>query len=296
MHTQVAKVSWVEKNIQWLLLAPTILLLLALTVYPLIYAIIAMLHTINVRTGERAFVGLQNFIEMAKDPFFWKALKNTAIYTGSAVAVEFVLGLSLALLLSSKIKGRGIFRSLMLSPMMLPPIVAAIIFKVIYIPDFGVINWFLGLVGIEGIVWEASVDTALFSVILVDIWEWTPFMFLILLAGLQALPLDPYESAKVDGASEIQIFFYITFPLLKPAVLIALLLRIMDTLRIFDQVFIMTRGGPANATVTMSLYIYQHGFRFSNIGYATAMSFIMLILTVLISNFFIASLKTEEVF
>ncbi len=296
MKNQVGKISWVEKNIQWLLLAPTVLLLLALTVYPLIYAIIAMLHRINVRTGERAFVGLQNFIEMVQDPFFWNALKNTGIFTGSAVAVEFVLGLSLALLLTSKIAGRGVFRSLMLSPMMLPPIVAAIIFKVIYIPDFGVINWFFGLFGIEGIVWEASADTALFSLIIVDIWEWTPFMFLILLAGLQALPLDPYESAKVDGASEVQIFFYITFPLLKPAVLIALLLRIMDTLRIFDQVFIMTGGGPANATETMSLYIYRHGFRFSNIGYATAMSFVMLILTVLISNIFIARLKTEEVF
>ncbi len=290
------KISWVEKNIQWLLLAPTIGLLLVLTVYPLIFSIIAMLHTINVRTGERSFVGLQNFIDMAKDPFFWNALKNTAIYTGSAVTIEFIIGLALALLLSSKIVGRGIFRSLMLSPMMLPPIVAAIIFKVIYIPDFGVINWFLGLFGIEGIVWEASANTALASLIVVDVWEWTPFMFLILLAGLQALPLDPYESAKVDGASEVQIFFYITFPMLKPAVLIALLLRIMDTLRIFDQVFIMTGGGPANTTETMSLYIYRHGFRFSNVGYATAMSFVMLILTVVISNFFIARLKTEEIF
>ncbi|RQW04885.1 sugar ABC transporter permease, partial [candidate division KSB1 bacterium] len=223
-------------------------------------------------------------------------LKNTMIYTGTAVTVEFLLGLSLALLLNTKIAGRGIFRSMMLSPMMLPPIVAAIIFKVIYIPDFGVINWFLEFFGITGIVWEASAKTAMFSIILVDIWEWTPFMFLILLAGLQALPLDPYESAKVDGASEVQIFFYITFPMLKPAVLIALLLRIMDTLRIFDQVFIMTGGGPANVTETMSLYIYRHGFRFSNVGYATAMSFVMLVLTVTISNIFISRLKTEEIF
>jgi multiple sugar transport system permease protein len=180
--------------------------------------------------------------------------------------------------------------------MMLPPIVAAVIFKIIYIPDFGIINWFLSLIGIEGIIWEASANTALLSLILVDIWEWTPFMFLILLAGLQAIPLDPYEAAEVDGATKFQIFRDITFPLLRPAVLIALLLRIMDTLRIFDQIFIMTGGGPANATETMSLYIYRHGFRFSNIGYATAMSFIMLILTLLISNYFISRLKTEEVF
>ena len=290
------KIGWFEKNTKWLLLVPTIFLLLALTVYPLIYSFIAMLHKINIRTGERTFIGFQNFIEMGTDPFFWNALKNTAIYTGTAVAAEFVLGLSLAMFLSTKLAGRNIFRSLFLTPMMLPPIVAAVIFKIIYIPDFGVINWFLGLIGIEGIIWEASVNTALLSIIIVDIWEWTPFMFLILLAGLQAIPLDPYEAAEVDGATKFQIFRDITFPLLKPAILIALLLRIMDTLRIFDQIFIMTGGGPANATETMSLYIYRHAFRFSNIGYATAMSFVMLILTILISNFFISRLKTEEVF
>ena len=290
------KIGWFEKNTKWLLLVPTILLLLALTVYPLIYSFIAMLHKINIRTGERTFIGFQNFIEMGTDPFFWNALKNTVIYTGTAVSVEFVLGLALAIFLSTKLAGRNIFRSLFLTPMMLPPIVAAVIFKIIYIPDFGIINWFLGLIGIEGMVWEASANTALLSIIIVDIWEWTPFMFLILLAGLQAIPLDPYEAAEVDGATKFQIFRDITFPLLKPAVLIALLLRIMDTLRIFDQIFIMTGGGPANATETMSLYIYRHGFRFSNIGYATAMSFVMLILTILISNFFISRLKTEEVF
>lgn len=290
------KIGWFEKNTKWLLLTPTIFLLLALTVYPLIYALIAMLHKTNIRTGERTFIGFQHFIEMGTDPFFWNALKNTVIYTGAAVSVEFVLGLALAIFLSTKLAGRNIFRSLFLTPMMLPPIVAAVIFKIIYIPDFGIINWFLGLIGIEGIVWEASANTALLSIIIVDIWEWTPFMFLILLAGLQAIPLDPYEAAEVDGATKFQIFRDITFPLLKPAVLIALLLRIMDTLRIFDQIFIMTGGGPANATETMSLYIYRHGFRFSNIGYATAMSFVMLILTILISNFFISRLKTEEVF
>ncbi len=233
---------------------------------------------------------------MAKDPFFWNALKNTAIYTCSAVSVEFVIGLSLAMFLTTKITGRNVFRSLILAPMMLPPIVVALIFKIIYIPDFGIINWFLALFGIKGIIWEASADTALISLILVDVWEWTPFMFLILLAGLQAIPLDPYEAAEVDGATRFQIFRDITFPMLRPAVLIALLLRIMDTLRIFDQIFIMTGGGPANATETMSIYIYRHGFRFTNIGYATAMSFIMLIITIVISNLFIKRLKTEEVF
>jgi len=294
--TRQLRISWFEKNIQWMLIVPTVILLLALTVYPLVYLVIGMFHTINIRTGERTFVGLGNFIEMVQDPFFWNAMKNTAIYTCSAVAIEFGLGLFLAVALSRRIVGRNIFRSLILTPMMLPPIVAAVIFKIIYMPDFGILNWFLALFGIEGIIWEASVNTALISLIIVDVWQWTPFMFLILLAGLQAIPLDPYEAAEVDGATGLQIFRDITFPLLKPAVLIALLLRIMDTFRIFDQIFIMTGGGPANATETMSIYIYRHGFRFSDVGYATAMSFVMLIITIMISNIFIKRLRTEEVF
>ena len=294
---QVGNISkWSEKNLKYLLIIPTVFLLIVLTVYPLIYAVIASFHVINIRTGENVFVGFKNFIEIFKDQYFWNAFKNTIIFTGVGVTIEFTLGLILALFLSSKIVGRNIFRSLLLSPMMLPPIVVAVIFKIIYIPEFGIINWLLGLFGIRGILWEASVHTALPSLILVDIWEWTPFMFLILLAGLQSLPLDPYEAAVVDGASGSQIFRYITFPLLKPVIVIALLLRTMDTLRIFDQIFIMTGGGPANATETLSLYIYRHGFRFYNIGYATAMSFLLLIFTVIISNFFIKFLKTEKVF
>jgi len=294
---QVGNISkWSEKNLKYLLIIPTVFLLIALTVYPLIYAVIASFHVINIRTGENVFVGFKNFIEIFKDQYFWNAFKNTIIFTGVGVTIEFTLGLILALFLSSKIIGRNIFRSLLLSPMMLPPIVVAVIFKIIYIPEFGIINWLLGLFGIRGILWEASVHTALPSLILVDIWEWTPFMFLILLAGLQSLPLDPYEAAVVDGASGSQIFRYITFPLLKPVIVIALLLRTMDTLRIFDQIFIMTGGGPANTTETLSLYIYRHGFRFYNIGYATAMSFLLLIFTVIISNFFIKFLKTEKVF
>ena len=294
---QVGNISkWSEKNLKYLLIIPTVFLLIMLTVYPLIYAVIASFHVINIRTGENVFVGFKNFIEIFKDQYFWNAFKNTIIFTGVGVTIEFTLGLILALFLSSKIVGRNIFRSLLLSPMMLPPIVVAVIFKIIYIPEFGIINWLLGLFGIRGILWEASVHTALPSLILVDIWEWTPFMFLILLAGLQSLPLEPYEAAVVDGASGSQIFRYITFPLLKPVIVIALLLRTMDTLRIFDQIFIMTGGGPANTTETLSLYIYRHGFRFYNIGYATAMSFLLLIFTVIISNFFIKFLKTEKVF
>lgn len=285
-----------DETLKYLLLAPTIVLLLVLTIYPLVFAVAAALQTVNVRTGARSFVGLGNFINIFRDQLFWNALKNTAIYTGAGVIVEFVLGMAFALILTEKFLARNVFRTIFLTPMMLPPIVVAIVFKIIYMQQYGVSNWLLALVGIKGMLWEAGPSTALFSLILVDIWEWTPFMFLILLAGMQSIPTDPYEAAKVDGATWFQEFRHITFPLLTPAVLIALLLRLMDTLRIFDQVFVMTGGGPANATETLSLYVYQTGFRFFNVGYATAMSFILLILTTVISNFFISRLQAEEVF
>ncbi len=285
-----------DRTLKYLLIAPTIVLLLVLTIYPLVFAVTASLQTVNVRTGAQSFVGLGNFAAIFADPLFWNALRNTAIYTGVGVTVEFVLGLALALILTEKFIARNVFRTIFLAPMMLPPIVAAIIFKIIYMQQYGVANWLLSLVGIKGMLWEAGPQTALFSLILVDIWEWTPFMFLILLAGLQAIPTEPYEAARVDGATWFQELRHITFPLLTPAVLIAVLLRLMDTLRIFDQVFVMTGGGPANATETLSLYIYQVGFRFFNVGYATAMSFILLILTTVISNIFISRLQAEEVF
>ncbi len=287
---------WGDRNLKYLLLTPTIVLLLVLTVYPLIFALIASFQSFNIRTATYSFGGFSNFTEMVTDPFFWNAMKNTGIYTGVAVSVEFGLGLALALALNESFPGRNVFRSLMLAPMMLPPIVVAVIFKIVYMQDFGIANWLLGLVGIHGMLWESASKTALFSLIVVDIWEWTPFMFLILLAGLQAVPSDPYEAAIVDGAGPFQVFRHITFPLLIPSVLIALLLRLMDTLRIFDLIFVMTGGGPANATETMSLYVYQTAFRFSNVGSATAMSFVLLIITVAIGNVFVSRLRAEEAF
>ena len=285
-----------DHNLRYILLAPTIILLLILTVYPLIFAVAASLQTVNIRNGAVTFAGLSNFTYIFTDDLFWNAAKNTAIYTVSAVVLEFVLGMALALVLSEQFRARNVFRTIFLAPMMLPPIVVAITFKILYMQQYGIANWLLGLVGIKGMLWESGPHTALFSLILVDVWEWTPFMFLILLAGLQAIPTEPYEAAKVDGASWFQAFRHVTFPLLTPAVLIAVILRLMDTLRIFDQVFVMTGGGPANTTETLSLYVYQTGFRFFNVGYATAMSFVVMILTTLISNFFISRLRAEEVF
>jgi multiple sugar transport system permease protein len=284
------RAPWHERALPSLLLAPAVLVLLLLTIYPLIYAV-----KISLQTTTGAWT-VANFARLVEDRFFAVALLQTLIYTATALAAEFVLGLGLALLLDSHIRARNLFRSLLLIPMMLPPVVVAVIWRLLYNPTFGAINGTLTGWGIQTskLTWIASPMMALPSVIMVDVWEWTPFMFLILLAGLQAIPQEPYEAAMMDGSSAWQTFRHITLPLLKPAMLIALLLRTMDLLRIFDQIFILTQGGPGFATETISLYIYKTAFRFFNFGYAAAMSFVLLVLANFISLGYIRWLRRPE--
>ncbi len=282
-----------EWRLPYLLLAPTVLVLLALSIYPLVYAV-KVSFQIGAGTGVRW--SLQNFARLASDRFFFDALWHTLVYALAALTCEFLLGLGLALLLHQEMRGRAFFRAALLVPMMLPPVVVGVVWRLMLNPSFGAINGTLKGVGLntDALVWTASPRLALLSVIMVDVWQWTPFMFLVLLAGLQAIPQEPYEAALVDGSSRWQTFRHVTLPLLKPAILIALLLRTMDLLRVFDQIFILTEGGPGFATETISLYIYRAAFRFNDFGYAVAMSFVLLIVTNIISLVYIRLLQQQE--
>ena len=279
-----------DRTFAYILIAPTIAVLLALTIYPLIYSIKTSLQ------GESGNWTLQNFARLATDQFFLSALAHTFVFAAIALTLEFLIGLGLALLLDGQIRGRGLFRALLLLPMMLPPVVAGVVWRLMLNSNFGAVNGTLKNMGVntEALVWTASPKLAMASVIVADVWQWTPFMFLILLAGLQAIPQEPYEAALIDGSNRWQTFKYVTLPLLKPAILIALLLRTMDLLRVFDQIFILTEGGPGFATETASLYIYRTAFRFSNFGYAAAMSFVLLAITNVISIGYIRLLQTRE--
>jgi multiple sugar transport system permease protein len=282
-----------ERALPFLLIAPTLAVLVALSIYPLIYAVKV---SFQIGSGANARWSLQNFARLVSDSFFLDALWHTLVYAIVALTFEFLLGLGLALLLNSRMRGRNLFRALLLVPMMLPPVVVGVVWRLMLNPNFGAINGTLKGFGLntDALTWTASPRLALASVIMVDIWQWTPFMFLVLLAGLQAIPQEPYEAARVDGSSAWQTFRYITLPLLKPAILIALLLRTMDLLRVFDQIFILTEGGPGFATETISLYIYRTAFRFGDFGYAAAMSFVLLIVTNIISLFYIRFLQGRE--
>lgn len=282
-----------ERALPYLLVAPTVAVLAALSVYPLVYSVRVSLQT---GAGERARWSLQNFSRLASDQFFLDALAHTLVYAAAALTIEFLLGLGLAVLLNREMRGRGLFRAALLVPMMLPPVVAGVVWRLMLNPNFGAVNGTLRSLGIstDALTWTASPKLAFFSVVAVDVWQWTPFIFLVLLAGLQAIPQEPYEAAVVDGASGWQTFRHVTLPLLKPAILIALLLRTMDLLRVFDQIFILTEGGPGFATETVSLYIYRTAFRFGDFGYAAAMSFVLLLLTNAVSLLYIRLLQRQE--
>ena len=275
------------------LITPALVVLLSLSIYPLIYSITISLQT---ETADGIKWGVSNFTRLISDAFFLTAMAHTFIYAVVALVFEFLIGLSLALLLNSQIRGRTLFRAALLVPMMLPTVVVGVVWRLMLNPNFGAINGTLKEVGVntEPLTWTASPKLALLSVIAVDVWQWTPFVFLVLLAGLQAIPQEPYEAALIDGSSRWQTFRYVTLPLLKPAILIALLLRTMDLLRVFDQIFILTEGGPGFATETISLYIYRTAFRFFDFGYAAAMSFVLLALTNMISTIYIRFLQTKQ--
>jgi multiple sugar transport system permease protein len=267
--------------------------LLALSIYPLIYSIKVSFQT---GAGQAARWSMSNFVRLASDGFFFSALGHTFVYAAVALTIEFIFGLGLAVLVDQPMRGRSFFRSALLIPMMIPSVVVGVVWRLMLNPDFGAINGTLKAAGVgtESLTWTASPYLALASVIGVDIWQWTPFMFLVLLAGLQAIPQEPYEAALIDGSSRWQTFRHITLPLLKPAILIALLLRTIDLLRVFDQIFILTEGGPGFSTETISLYIYRTAFRFADFGYAAAMSFVLLILTNVVSTVYIRMLGKQE--
>jgi multiple sugar transport system permease protein len=282
-----------ELLLPFFLVAPALVVLLTLSIYPLIYSITISLQQ---QTASGVVWSLVHFKRLASDGFFQTALVHTVVYATAALTCEFLLGLGLALLLNQQIRGRELFRASLLVPMMLPTVVVGVVWRLLLHPNFGAINGTLKQIGIdtESLTWTASPRLAFLAVIAVDVWQWTPFVFLVLLAGLQAIPQEPYEAALIDGSTRWQTFRHVTLPLLKPAILIVLLLRTMDLLRVFDQVFILTEGGPGFGTEMISLYIYRTAFRFFDFGYAAAMSFVLLLLTNVVSVVYLKLLQNER--
>lgn len=283
---------WVERHLRVLMIAPAMAILLALTIFPTIYMFGAAFTRISPNPDiPWEFAGADNFLRLFTDAQFHAGLWNTFIFTIFAVATEFLLGLGLALLLDRYIRRLNFIKTLLMLPMMLPPIAVAITWKLIYEPQFGILNEIMFQLGLPLQAWAGDASLAMFCIIVADVWQWTPFIFLLMLAGLSSLPSEPYEAAAIDGASAWRQFWDLTLPFLKPVVAIALLLRIMDALRLFDLVFVLTGGGPAESTKTLSLYIYQVAYRFADPSYAAAISLFVLFVTVAFSTWFIKRMR-----
>lgn len=261
--------SFWSRNIAFLLFLPAFLLTVGILL-PFGYSVVMSFTNFNLTAGTSSFIGLGNYIRLAKDPEFWNSLKVTVLFTVGAVLFEVGVGFISAYLLNIGLLGQKIWRTLFLLPIMLPPTVAAIMWKLMMAPIQGVLNYLLQLVGLPGSEWLGSSSTALLSVILIDAYVFIPFAGMIFLAGVQNLPKEPYEAAAVDGVSAWFTFRKLTLPLLKPIILIVLLFRVMDCLKHFDIIYAATKGGPASATMTLSVQAYYHSFRWTDMGYAFA--------------------------
>lgn len=275
-------------RIKWepvLMLAPAVLGLIILTIYPLIAGVRLSLidYQLLSSVASNEWVGLENYIALAKDKEFWNALEITLKYTFYAVVVEMFVGLGLALLLSQELRGAGLARTVIISAMVMTPVIVGTAWRLMYNPSWGLINYLLGLVGIEPQAFLAQHSTVIPALVAVDVWEWSPFVMLILLAALQSVPVELYEAATVDGANAWQNFRYITLPLLKPAIAIALLIRTMDCFRTFDTIFAMTGGGPGTSSQNIIILSYYTGLEFFRMSSAAAMAVVALLLITIIS-------------
>jgi len=270
-----------------MLVLPATLFLILFSIYPLIFSfrLVFFKWFLN-KPNPPSFIGLSNIQNVLLDSRFWNSLKVTLIILLIAVTIETLAGLFLSLLFRDKVYGKRIIISLLMIPIMISPMVIGIIWRFILNPEIGIANYILKMVGLQPLIWLGDIKYALSTIILIDIWQWTPFLFIIFLSGMQGISPNLYEAAEVDGASEWGLIRYITIPMLKPIMYIGILIRSIDSFKMFDLVYILTRGGPVNSTETASLYIYKTGFNFFNMGKASTMSYILLIImTFLIQRF-----------
>jgi multiple sugar transport system permease protein len=283
-----------ERYFRFLILAPALIIVALLTIFPIVSVVYTSFHQYSYIQGTKSFIGVKNFVRLINDKFFLVSLKNTFTFALLSTFSELVVGLGLALLFKEQFFGRKYILPLVIMPMLLSTMVVCATWKVLYHYDYGLFNYLLRTLGFEPVKWLANKAIVMLSVVMVEIWQWTPLSFLILLAGLQAIPQELYEAAKVDGASRSRLFWHITLPILRHHVLLVILLRSIDTFRVFDKVYALTRGGPGNATETISFYIYREGFTYFHIDRAAAASVVMLLIVATISSIYIWFIFREQ--
>jgi multiple sugar transport system permease protein len=276
---------------------PAVLFLVLTSLYPLIYSLILTFYRWDLKISpQRTFVGLQNYSYAFGDQEFIHSLRVTLLFVVVTVAVETILGMTIALLVTRETSRGRVVRSLLLIPMVMTPVVVGVLWRMLFNPDFGLFNYILSLFGADPtkLLWLGSPSLALWAVMITDIWEWTPFVVLCFVAALTSLPVDTFKAARVDGASAWATFWRLTLPLLKPVILVTVLLRFLDAFKVVDTIYVMTAGGPGNATKLLSFFIYETGLKYFNIGYASTVSWLFIILMFVLTFYLIRERQKME--
>ncbi|RTM08287.1 MAG: sugar ABC transporter permease [Hyphomicrobiales bacterium] len=287
-----------NKRIAIVFLIPAVVVLFATTIYPMLYALWLSFRNYDLAKPfiPRIFVGLANYAEVFTSNAFFHALFTTFKLMAMTLSAQLVLGVGIALLVSQKLPGMALARTLLLVPMMISPVIVGLVWLFLYFPELGYLNYFLSLVGIGPVAWITSTRWALIAIAIGDIWQWTPFIMMGTAAALQSLSPEPYEAARIDGNSRWDVFRYVTLPQLKPVLISLLFLRAIDAFKIYDIIFVLTKGGPADATEVISLYIYRQSFTFWRMGVGAAASFVsLIIISVLITLFFKQMQRSQAV-
>lgn len=284
-----------KKNF-FIFMFPALFVLALVLAVPLLYSLTVSFFDTNLKVkGIGSFVGLGNYINVLQDEYFIGSAFTTVIFTIGVVFFEFILGLIIALLLNNDIKGKNIFFSIIIVPMMITPIAVGLTWRLLLHSNLGIVNYTLSLFGITGKAWLAESSLTLGTVMFIDVWQQIPYMVLIILAGLVTLPVEPYEAAAIDGASRMQVFFQFTIPMMMPTFAVVILLRAITALKTYDLIYVLTKGGPGTTTEVISYHIYQQAFRYLEIGNASAMSYLLLISIVPLAFVFIKLAKNRMV-
>jgi multiple sugar transport system permease protein len=266
----------------WPFVVPAIAVVGSVIIFPWAFTIWMSLHEWTVG-GGRSFTGLANFARLATDERFISSVGHTLVYTGLAVALPLILGTLSALVFNARLPFRGVLRGLFVMPMMATPVAIALVWTMMFHPQLGVLNYLLSFVGIGPQAWVFHPATVIPSLVLVETWQWTPLVMLIVLGGLAAIPAEPYESAAIDGANALQRFRYITLPMIAPFLMVAVIIRTIDALKSFDIIYAITQGGPGTASETINLYLYSVAFAYYDVGYGSAIAVVFFALVVALS-------------
>lgn len=272
------------------MLSPTIVVLLIMTAYPLIFTLIYSFTDYNllrsINSGSK-FIGLQNYTKLLSDPYFRQSIFNTVRFTILAVSFEMLIGLVMALFVNSLKRGQKIMRTLLLLPYLLPIVTVALSWRMMLSPNYGIVNQILQALHLPVHNWFSDINTAFGMLVLIDVWQSAPFVFLLIYTALQAVPQSQYEAARIDGAGRFKILFYVTIPNIKNSLALCALLRTIDSFRLFDKVNLLTGGGPANSTSTITQYLYNYGIKSLNFGFGSAGAIVMTVLVLILSSVYI---------